>query len=82
LLKEAVALFNGIVDDAIRRWRPQQTRLYRNYSTRFGDNSLRMNNNTAPQSEVYGSKEFVFTDDLDGTNRMFYNLRDAEGQDS
>ena len=40
------------------------------------------NSNTAPQSEVYGSKEFVFTDDLDVTNRMFYNLRDAEGQDS
>lgn len=40
------------------------------------------NNNTAPQSNVYGSKEFVFTDDLDVTNRMFYNLRDAEGQDS
>lgn len=40
------------------------------------------NNNTAPQSTVYGSKEFVFTDDLDITNRMFYNLRDAEGQDS
>lgn len=40
------------------------------------------NNNTAPNSGVYGSKEFVFTDDLDVTNRMFYNLRDAEGQDS
>lgn len=40
------------------------------------------NSNTAPQSEVYGSKEFVFTDDLDVTNRMFYNLRDAEGQNS
>lgn len=40
------------------------------------------NNNTAPVSDVYGSKEFVFTDDLDVTNRMFYNLRDAEGQDS
>lgn len=40
------------------------------------------NNNTARISEVYGSKEFVFTDDLDVTNRMFYNLRDAEGQDS
>jgi len=40
------------------------------------------NNNTAPHSKVYGSKEFVFTDDLDVTNRMFYNLRDAEGQDS
>jgi hypothetical protein len=40
-----------------------------------------VDNNTAPQSSVYGSKEFVFTDDLDVTNRMFYNLRDAEGQD-
>lgn len=40
------------------------------------------NSNTALKSEVYGSKEFVFTDDLDVTNRMFYNLRDAEGQDS
>lgn len=40
------------------------------------------NTNTARISEVYGSKEFVFTDDLDVTNRMFYNLRDAEGQDS
>jgi len=40
------------------------------------------NNNTAPISKVYGSKEFIFTDDLDVTNRMFYNLRDAEGQDS
>lgn len=40
------------------------------------------NNNTALISDVYGSKEFVFTDDLDVTNRMFYNLRDAEGQDS
>lgn len=40
------------------------------------------NNNTAPISGIYGSKEFVFTDDLDVTNRMFYNLRDAEGQDS
>ena len=40
------------------------------------------NSNTALVSGVYGSKEFVFTDDLDVTNRMFYNLRDAEGQDS
>ncbi len=40
------------------------------------------NNNTAIESQVYGSKEFVFTDDLDVTNRMFYNLRDAEGQNS
>ncbi len=41
-----------------------------------------MNNNTAIDSQVYGSKEFVFTDDLDVTNRMFYNLRDAEGLNS
>lgn len=41
-----------------------------------------LDNNTAPKSEVYGSKEFVFTDDLDVTNRMFYSLRDAEGQNS
>ena len=40
------------------------------------------NNNTAIDSQVYGSKAFVFTDDLDVTNRMFYNLRDAEGQNS
>ena len=40
------------------------------------------NCNTAIDSQVYGSKEFVFTDDLDVTNRMFYNLRDAEGQNS
>ncbi len=40
------------------------------------------NNNTAIDSRVYGSKEFIFTDDLDVTNRMFYNLRDAEGQNS
>ena len=40
------------------------------------------NNNTAIDSQVYGSKAFLFTDDLDVTNRMFYNLRDAEGQNS
>lgn len=40
------------------------------------------NSNTAINSGVYGSKEFIFTDDLDVTNRMFYNLRDAEGQNS
>ena len=34
----------------------------------------------APVSGVYGSKVFVFTDDLDVTNRLFFNLRDAEGQ--
>lgn len=31
---------------------------------------------------VYGSKVFLFTDDLDANNRMFFNLRDAEGQNS
>src|SRR5690606_10185117 len=34
----------------------------------------------APVSGVYGSKVFVSTDDLDVTNRLFFNLRDAEGQ--
>ena len=31
---------------------------------------------------LYGTREFIFTDDLDVTNRLFFNLRDAEGQDS
>ena len=31
---------------------------------------------------VFGRKVFLFTDDLDVTNRMFFNLRDAEGQKS
>lgn len=31
---------------------------------------------------VYGRKVFLFTDDLDANNRMFFNLRDAEGQNS
>jgi hypothetical protein len=38
--------------------------------------------NTARSSTVFGSKEFIFTDDLDVTNRFFFNLRDAEGQNS
>lgn len=33
-------------------------------------------------SGIYGTRAFVFTDDLDVTNRLFFNLRDAEGQDS
>jgi ATP-dependent helicase Lhr and Lhr-like helicase len=41
---------------------------------------LDANTPTAPVSGVYGSKVFVFTDDLDVTNRLFFNLRDAEGQ--
>lgn len=37
----------------------------------------------AAQSQgLFGSKLFLFTDDLDVTNRLFFNLRDAEGQDS
>lgn len=36
-----------------------------------------------PVSEgLYGTREFVFTDDLDVTNRLYYNLLDAEGLDS
>lgn len=31
---------------------------------------------------LYGSRVFVFTDDLDVTNRLFFDLRDAEGLDS
>ena len=31
---------------------------------------------------LYGTREFIFTDDLDVTNRLFFNLRDAEGEDS
>ncbi|WP_432571599.1 protein DpdJ [Kineococcus sp. SYSU DK005] len=29
---------------------------------------------------LYGSKGFLFTDDLDVTNRLFHDLRDAEGE--
>lgn len=31
-------------------------------------------------ASLYGSKTFVFTDDLDVTNRLYYDLLDAEGQ--
>lgn len=31
---------------------------------------------------TYGERVFVFTDDLDVTNRLFHNLLDAEGRDS
>ncbi len=34
----------------------------------------------APSEGLYGSKMFVFTDDLDVTNRLYYDLLDAEGQ--
>ncbi|MFG1828654.1 protein DpdJ [Micromonospora chersina] len=35
---------------------------------------------TAKSAGLYGSKLFVFTDDLDVTNRLYYDLLDAEGQ--
>ena len=31
---------------------------------------------------VFGQRTFVFTDDLDVTNRLYFNLLDAEGRDS
>lgn len=34
-----------------------------------------------PSDGAFGKKVFIFTDDLDVTNRMFFNLLDAEGQD-
>lgn len=36
----------------------------------------------SPSGDVYGSRLFVFTDDLDVTNRLYHNLQDAEGLDS
>ncbi len=42
-----------------------------------------MEPNDKPQTTgAYGRKVFLFTDDLDVTNRMFFNLLDAEGQDA
>lgn len=35
---------------------------------------------TRPSEGLYGNKVFCFTDDLDVTNRLYYNLLDAEGQ--
>lgn len=35
-----------------------------------------------PAGGLYGQKVFVFTDDLDVTNRLFHDLQDAEGLDS
>ena len=37
---------------------------------------------TEEMSGRYGSTVFLFTDDLDVTNRMFFNLQDAEALDS
>ncbi len=31
---------------------------------------------------IYGSKLFVFTDDIDVTNRLYFDMLDAEGRDS
>ena len=35
-----------------------------------------------PSEGLFGSRSFLFTDDLDVTNRLFFNLLDAEGRDS
>lgn len=35
-----------------------------------------------PSGGLYGKRVFVFTDDLDVTNRLYNNLQDAEGLDS
>ena len=32
--------------------------------------------------ELFGTKVFLFTDDLDVTNRLYFDLQDAEGSDS
>lgn len=42
---------------------------------RILDSSNRVSSNT------YGQKAFLFTDDLDVTNRMYFSLLDAEGMD-
>jgi superfamily II DNA or RNA helicase len=34
---------------------------------------------SSPSDGAYGSKAFVFTDDLDVTNRLYYDMIDAEG---
>lgn len=34
-----------------------------------------------PSEGVFGTKVFIFTDDLDVTNRLYFNLLDAEGLD-
>ena len=35
-----------------------------------------------PSHGLYGKRVFIFTDDLDVTNRLYNNLQDAEGLDS
>ena len=39
-------------------------------------------NSAGHNDALFGTREFVFTDDLDVTNRLFFNLRDAEGLNS
>ena len=36
----------------------------------------------SPSAGLYGKRVFLFTDDLDVTNRLYNNLQDAEGLDS
>lgn len=36
----------------------------------------------SPSHGAYGSRVFLFTDDLDVTNRLYHNLQDAEGLNS
>jgi ATP-dependent helicase YprA (DUF1998 family) len=36
----------------------------------------------SPSRGLFGRRVFVFTDDLDVTNRLYHNLQDAEGLDS
>lgn len=38
--------------------------------------------NAGKSNGVYGSKTFLFTDDIDVTNRLFFSVLDAEGRDS
>ena len=38
--------------------------------------------NQPPSHGAYGSRVFLFTDDLDVTNRLYHNLQDAEGLNS
>jgi hypothetical protein len=37
---------------------------------------------SSPSEGLYGKRVFVFTDDLDVTNRLYNNLQNAEGQNS
>jgi hypothetical protein len=39
-------------------------------------------NSSQPSAGIFGRKVFLFTDDLDVKNRMYFTLLDAEGQDA